>query len=587
MKLQFKRVMPTMALMVSAGLLGACSSGGSSGGSSNVAGSQTVKTSECAGGANCGVLDPVQDVINDVLGGQIATTLPAPLGPVVGCASDAVNNVVDVPDALLSALQNGVTTQDPEVVLAAVQNMGTALANAAFNLQGLLMSLAGSEGPCSLTGGDLGLPIPGLGGSGGLPGLGALPLPGVGGVDGLPGLGALPIPGLDALPIPGLGGTGGGDTDGPTGTPLDLALAPLADGLQTLLDTLGSAAGDTPASAALDPIIAGFEALLGVLQGDLPSDFDLSSFAKAGGTNPFADVLGQLQSQLGDLSGGGLPGGIPGLPGGGADDLDLAPLTDILAGVTDALGMAIAEGRGQLEGAAGSEVPVIGGLLLAVETALTDTNAVLDAAGEYDGVAVNSAVENLLENTLGNVLTEVLPLRMIGEQAGVDIAGQVQAGISQGVTALSSGTLLLLGPLFDTALDDALAPALDPIEGLVAQLLAAAPVPGDLNNLLSGGLTQLLGTLTSLAPSGGFPAVPGLPGGNPLDLLLGGLGGLPGLPGLPGAPGVSSAGLDGATGTPLDLLLGTLADNDPTGLLGGLLEGLLGGLLGALGGLAP
>lgn len=574
MKVQFKRVMPAMALIASAGLLAACSSGGSS--SNAAGGNQTAKTEECAGGANCGLLDPVQVVIDDLLGGQVASTLPAPLGPVVGCASDTVNNIVDVPDALLSALQNGVTTQDPTVVLAAVQNMGDSLANAAFNLQGLLMSLAGGSDECSLTGGGLGLPIPGLDGIGGLPSLGSLPIPGLGDGAGIPGLGSLPIPGLDSLPIPGLGGAGG-DSDGPTGTPLDLALAPLADGLQTLLDTLSGAAAGTPAAAAIDPIVMGVEALLGVLQGGLPSDFDLTSFAQAGGANPFADVLGQLQGQLTDLAGGGLPtGGLPGLPGGGADDLDLAPLTDILADVTGALGLAIAQGRGQLEGAAGSEVPVVGGLLLAVETALADTNSVLDAAGEYDGVAVNSAVEGLLENTLVNVLTEVLPLRMIGDQVGQDIAGQVESAVNQGVTALSSGTILLLGPLFDTVLDDALAPALDPIEGLLAQLLAAAPV--DLNDVLGGGLGQLVGTLTSLAPAGGLPSIPG---GNPLDLLLGGLGGLPGLPGLDAVPGVSSAG---PTGTPLDLLLGTLVDNDPTGLLGSLLEGLLGGLLGGLGG---
>lgn len=576
MKMQFKRVMPAMALVVSAGLLGACSSGGSS--SNAAGGNQTAKSGECAGGSACGVLDPVQTTIDDVLGGQIASTLPAPLGPVVGCASDTVNNIVDVPDALLTALQNGATSQDPAVVLAAVQNMGDSLANAAFNLQGLLMSLAGGNNACSLTGGGLGLPIPGLDGLAGLPSLGSLPIPGLDGAAGIPGLGSLPIPGLDALAVPGMGG----GSAGPTGTPLDMALAPLADGLQTLLDTLSGAAAGTPAAAAIDPIVMGVEALLGVLQGGLPSDFDLASFAKAGGANPFEDVLGQLQAQLAGIAAGGLPvGGLPGLPSSGAD-LDLAPLTDILADVTGALGLAIAQGRAELEGAAGSEVPVVGGLLLAVETALADTNGVLDAAGDYDGAAVNAAVEGLLENTLANVLTEVLPLRMIGDQVGQDIAGQVESAVHQGVVALSSGTILLLGPLFDTALDDALAPGLDPIEGLLAQLLAAAPI--DVNDILGGGLGQLIGTLTSLAPAGGFPGLPGVPGGNPLDLLMGGLGGLPGLPGLPGAPGVSSAG---PTGTPLDLLIGTLVDNDPTGLLGGLLDTLLGGLLGGLGGLAP
>lgn len=579
-----KRAVPGVAAALSFGLLAACSSGGNSADGSSDRTNQTSRT-VCPGGTTCGLLDPAQTAIADNLGGTLAGTLPDPLGPVVGCASDAVNNVVDVPDALLTGLQTAATTQDPAAVADSLNDIGQSLGNAAFNLQNLLAGLAGTGQPCDEAGS----------GEGGLPSL-----PGAGGVPGLDGL-----PGLGSLPIPGLGDGDGGSADGPTGTPLDLALAPLVDGLNTLVDALQGAADGTPAAAVIDPIVSGLDALLSVLQGGgVPS-------LPGGGDNPLTAALTDLQNQLTGIAGGGAPSipgfpGLPGLPGGGSDgaDVDLVPLTNVLSDVTDALSIAIGQGRTELEGAAGSEVPVIGGLLLTLETTLADAGVLLDAAGQYDGVATNAAVESLLENVLGNALTQVLPLELIGEQVGQDIAGPIRDGIAQGVSVLGDGTEMLIDPLFSMVLDDAASPVLDPIESVIAQLLASSPV--DLGDTLAGGIGQLVGALTSLTsgglpglPDGGaggapsVPSLPGLPGagGNPLDALLGGLP-IPGLDGgLPSLPGGGAT--DGLTGTPLDLLLSALIDNDPTGLLAGILGPVAGalapllGLLGGLGELAP
>lgn len=570
-----KRALPHMAAALSFGMLAACTSGSDTA-SVGATGDRGEGTTEkvCAGGTTCGNLDPVQEAIGDNLGGTLASTLPEPLGPVVGCASDAVNNIVDVPDALLSGLQTAVMTQDPAAVADALSDMGASFANAAYNIQNLLAGLAGAGEACDEAGNGEGFA--------GLPDFGG----------GFPS-----IPGTDN------GGDNGGDA-GPTGTPLDLALAPLVDGLTTLVDTLGGAAAGTPAAPAIEPIVAGFEALLAVLQGgEAPSLPALPG----GGDNPLTDALARLQEQLAALADGGAPGipgfpAIPGLPvGGDTVDADLVPVTNILSDVTDALSIAIGQGRAELEGAAGSEVPVIGGLLLTLETTLADAGVLLDAAGVYNGVATNAAVEALLENALGNVFTQVLPLEMIGDQVGQDIAGPIRDGIAMGVSALGDGTEMIIDPLFTTVLDDAASPVLDPVEALLGQLLAASPV--NLGQTLSGGIGQLVAALGSLT-GGGLPSIPGLPGGgagdvpslpglpdaggNPLDALLGGLpGGLPdGLPGLP------SAG-DGPTGTPLDLLLAALIDNDPTGVLAGLLgpitSGLeaLFGLFAGLGDLAP
>lgn len=516
--------LPTLAVVLSVVLLAACGSassdgssdgffenGGSAGGGTNAGDSSKA----CAGGQTCGALDVVQETVADLVGGQIAGALPEPLGSVAGCASDVVNNVVDVPDALLVGLEDLASTQDPAALMTAFDDVGASLNNAVYNLQALLTGLAGQSGA--------GCDEAGSGES------------------------------------PDNGGDGG--STGPTGTPLDAALAPLMDGLDTLVSTLQGSAAGTPAAALVDPIVEGLDALLAVLEGGGSGGVPALPGLPGGGDNPLTGLLTQLQDQL-----AGLPGG--GGDGGDSSDQDLQPLTDILDTVVTSLGAAIGNGQAQLEDTAGSEVPVVSGLLLTLSTLLQDTGDLLDEVGEYDGVNANAAIETLLENTLGNALTELVPLRFIGEQAGQDLAGPVRDGIAQGVSAIGDGTELLIDPLLSTVLDDAASPLLDPIESAIATLLGSSPV--DLGDVLGGGIDQLvaaLGMLTSQIPSGDG-------GGNPLDTLLGGL------------PDGGSGG-SGPTGTPADLLLGALIDNDPTGVLGGLLGTLTDGLLGLLGGLAP
>lgn len=518
--------LPTLAVLLSVVLLAACGSASSDGsgndgffgndGSSNAGGGNTGDSSKaCAGGQTCGALDVVQETVADLVGGQIGGALPEPLGSVAGCASDVVNNVVDVPDALLVGLEDLASTQDPAALMTAFDDIGASLNNAVYNLQALLTGLAGQGGA--------GCDEAGSGES------------------------------------PDNGGDGG--SAGPTGTPLDAALAPLMDGLDTLVSTLQDSAAGTPAAALVDPIVEGLDALLAVLEGGGSGGVPALPGLPGGGDNPLTGLLTQLQDQL-----AGLPGG--GGDGGDSSDQDLEPLTDILDTVVTSLGAAIGNGQAQLEDAAGSEVPVVSGLLLTLSTLLQDTGDLVDEVGEYDGVNANAAIETLLENTLGNALTELVPLRFIGEQAGQDLAGPVRDGIAQGVSAIGDGTELLIDPLLSTVLDDAASPLLDPIEGAIATLLASSPV--DLGDVLGGGIDQLvgaLGMLTSQIPGGDG-------GGNPLDTLLGGL------------PDGGSGG-SGPTGTPADLLLGALIDNDPTGVLGGLLGTLTDGLLGLLGGLAP
>lgn len=551
-----KRTAPSIALAMSFSVLTACA-GGTSG--------SDAASKACEGGTTCGNLDDVQSVIGEAIGGQLAATLPAPLGPVVGCTSDTVNNIVDVPDALISGLEGLAATQDPEVLLAAFNDMGESFGNAAYNLQGALTTLAGSESNCDVNGGGSSTALP-------------------------------EVPGLPT----------GGVGDGPTGTPVDLTLTPLTDGLATLVNTLKGAAEGTPAGAAIDPIVEGLDALLAVLNGGSTSQIPDLPALPGGEANPLNELLVSLQSQLDGFSVGpgsipGLPG-IPAIPGGGSTDPDLVPVADVLTSVTDAISMAIGQGRAALEDAAGSEVPVIGGLLLTLEIALNDTSTLLDAVGSYEAVQTYYAIEGLLENVLDNALTQVIPLEFIGDQTGQDLAGPVRDGIAQGVVAVRSSAGMALGPALQTAFGDTASPALDPIESVLAQLLAASPV--DLGDTLSGGIDQFVAALTDLTGgagalpgagdlpalpgAGGLPALPGagdLPaipgaGGNPLDALLGGL---------PAVGGDLPAG-DGPTGTPADLLLGALVDNDPSGQLAGLLgqiSGPLAGLLAQLQALAP
>ena len=98
-------------------------------------------------------------------------------------------------------------------------------------------------------------------------------------------------------------------------------------------------------------------------------------------------------------------------------------------------------------------------------------------------------------------------------------------------------------------------PGVDMAEEFISGLLSASPI--QLDGILSGGLAQLYGSLGDIIPSSSDAEGASL---GLLDVLLGGL--------------VTV----GESGSPFDLLLGSLVDSDPTGLLGGLLGGITSGV---------
>ena len=81
--------------------------------------------------------------------------------------------------------------------------------------------------------------------------------------------------------------------------------------------------------------------------GDVVPEGSVPGLPDTGGDDPLAAVTDLLSGGLPELPGGGddplapvtdlLAGGLPGVPGGGGDN-PLAPVTDALAPVTDALG---------------------------------------------------------------------------------------------------------------------------------------------------------------------------------------------------------------------------------------------------------
>ncbi|BET24885.1 hypothetical protein RGQ30_03860 [Limnobacter thiooxidans] len=135
--------------------------------------------------------------------------------------------------------------------------------------------------------------------------------------------------------LPGLPGEGG--TDGPTGTPLDAVLAPLADaaggGLPTLPGLPGEGGTDGPTGTPLDAILAPLADAAG---GGLPT---LPGLPGEGGTDgPTGTPLDAILAPLADAAGGGLPT-LPGLPGeGGTDGPTGTPLDAVLAPLADAAG---------------------------------------------------------------------------------------------------------------------------------------------------------------------------------------------------------------------------------------------------------
>lgn len=91
-----------------------------------------------------GPLDPVQDdVVTAVIADTVAPELPDPLSSFAVCAADAINTLVDVPDAAIVLAQSG-STADPAVLAAQVQ---TSLETFAGQIENMLFALNG-DGNC-------------------------------------------------------------------------------------------------------------------------------------------------------------------------------------------------------------------------------------------------------------------------------------------------------------------------------------------------------------------------------------------------------------------------------------------------------
>lgn len=102
-----------------------------------------------------GPLDVVQDeVITGVVGTQLGGSLPAPLGPTVQCAADAINSLVDAPDALLGALTAAAGGDPSGAFSGAADQIIGSLQRFASDLQSTLMALTGAETCDTVASGD-------------------------------------------------------------------------------------------------------------------------------------------------------------------------------------------------------------------------------------------------------------------------------------------------------------------------------------------------------------------------------------------------------------------------------------------------
>ncbi|MDP9140812.1 MAG: hypothetical protein M3O62_08495 [Pseudomonadota bacterium] len=166
------------------------------------------------------------------------------------------------------------------------------------------------------------------------------------------------------------------------------------------------------------------------------------------------------------------------------------------------------------------ETPVVGGVLSTVSTALQDTNNLMGSVLVYNAEGTTAGLQTLLDHTLVNALTNILPVRMIEDQAGQPgvLSGPIELAVAQFSSTLAGAVGTVATPALETLLGGALESVLDPIEnGLLATILG--PLTEALDGEL-GGVPDLGNPLagTPLAPV--LDAVTGV-----LGSLLGGLGG--------------------------------------------------------------
>lgn len=211
--------------------------------------------------------------------------------------------------------------------------------------------------------------------------------------------------------------------------------------------------------------------------------------------------------------------------GAAPNDLQLSTVAGLVYQLNAALQTALAQIPQDAYAA-----PVVGGALTTLSTALNDVSALLSKALVYDAAGTSSKLQTLLDNTLVNLLTEVLPVRMMEDQAGQPgvISGPIEDGVAELAATLGSNLGLVLDPVMSQLLAGALEPVLDPIEnGVLPTLLGAlgdalaGGSGGDLSgplagtplapivNLVTDVVDTLLGTLTGggggTCPFAGIP----------------------------------------------------------------------------------
>ncbi len=312
---------------------------------------------------------------------------------------------------------------------------------------------------------------------------------------------------------------------GAEGTPLEGSLdcvrqAVVIDTID-ILDSIALALSE--ASSSQDPVVfeaaaSNIEFSLNELANDLPgalgaltgSDCNSSDNSNA---NPLA---GTLLEPLGEA----LAPVLQQFPNGGSpssgSDADLNSLTLLTSQLANAFQSGIASLPTEVRSA-----PILGGALSTLSTALNDINTTMLWFGRYNGEFAATALEGTLNRLLINTLTQIVPLAFVEEQAGQPgvISGPIAAGVTQLTSALGENLLSVALPEVANALNNDLAPLLDPIENTVlpAILLAAFSGLGDAQGD-SDPISLVLGAVTDGLLSGGDGSSPT---GTPLDLLLG------------------------------------------------------------------
>lgn len=467
---------------------------GSSSGTSNA-----VDTPVPVGGNNVeGLIDPIQDALLQVGGGLGAVPV---VGDTAAALISALVALLDVPDGLLTGLQEFLFTQDPAALLEAGELSGDALLSFAAGLSETLIQLT-EEGE-------------------------ALPI-----VNSLTPL----LLDLEQQVQDGVTGeTGGGDLTAITD--LLVNIANLLQGLTTKI----------PAGVENAPLVGNLVGVLGTVTGDLGTLLD--SVGRLDGDATSATVVGLLEGVVGSLT-GALPGVGDQLTGALSQvttllerglGLLLDPLFQALRGVlapitgpdspfgglldvllsADLSGLGGLGGLGDLLGGGGTasdgtSIPLLGDLLGGLPL-LGDLlggllNANVEGANAQGGL---STLEATLSGgnglpLLGDLLQGVVSQPGSSEPASLPLIGDLLSAL-----LAPDGGVPIIGTLLDNVETDS--------EGL--PLLGQLPILGDLLNGLLGGLLGQAGDsgdggFTDVL--GGLPVLGPIVGGL-LDGLLGGL----------------------------------------------------------------